>query len=168
MKWLLLLLISAAAHADPQVCSKYMSGDPEMVKAIEFLKRYEGRYKFGGCQIELHVCDSFSDQDDRGDMAGDLLLVDKLNREFYVPLYFLKDQSDKLWFELINGKFVVNYKYEDRTDNPNTYGIESIEFEMYTYWNSTKLKHIEVGYYLRKDYEQNDHENKYQWANCDE
>lgn len=167
MKWLV-LFFSFNVYADPQVCSKYVSRDPEMIKAIEFLKRYEGSYTFGGCKIELHVCDSFSAADDRGDLVGDLLLIDKRKREFYVPLYFLQNQSDKFWFELFTGRITVNYKYEDRLPNPRTYGVESIELEINSEWSSPKLKHIEVGYYLRKDYIDQDRDNRYQWAVCEE
>lgn len=168
MKYLLALLLPWLLHADPLICSQYVSKNKEAVRALDFLRKYEGRYNFGGCKLEIHVCDTYSDKDDKGELAGDVLLIDKRGREFYVPIYIWKAPSDLTWYEIINGKRVVNYKYKDFTPNPKTWGAESIELEMYTHWDNPKLEHVEIGYYQRKEYVKEDREYRFKWAICEE
>lgn len=162
------LVISCLAHADSEVCGAYAATDAKMARAIEFLKRYQGSYEYGGCRIELHVCGSFSTQDDRGDMVADLLVTDKRGREFYAPIYFLQAESDRFRYELKNGRIMFHYKYEDRLANPQTSGVESIHLEILSHDQNPALKSLHLGYYLRKDFKEKHHKHRYQWVICEE
>jgi len=170
MKWLLvfLTLFSVHAPADSETCSHYVGEDPKMTRALDFLRRYQGSYTFGRCQIELHVCAGFSESNDRGDLVADLLVIDPRGREFYAPIYFLEATSDRFWYELQNGRIMFHYKYEDRLPNPLTMGVESIHLEILSQWDQPALKSLHLGYYLKKDFAEKNRKHKYQWAICEE
>lgn len=167
MKYLIGLFVTLTAYADPHTCSQYVKQDGKMNRAVEFLRRYQGRYQFGRCKVEIHVCGTYSEADDRGEMVGDVLIVDDRNREFYVPIYFLKQPSDRFWYRLQNGRILLNYKYEDRIPNPQTAGVESFHLEILSDRRNPQLARIEAGYYLRRDYVEKEHKHRYQWIICE-
>lgn len=161
------LLIPLTAGADSMVCSQYVARDAKMARALEFLRRYEGSYTLGKCQIELQVCGEISVENDRGEMVADLLIVDERGREFYAPIYFLRSVSDRFWFELRNGRIMLHYRYEDRLPNPYTSGVESIHLEILSEWDDPALNVIQMGYYLKKDYIEKNRKHRYQWVHCE-
>ncbi|MGE4131597.1 MAG: hypothetical protein AB7F86_08145 [Bdellovibrionales bacterium] len=164
----ILILFSSQAMASVDTCSRFVGQDKRFTQAIEFLKRYEGRYKFGGCQVELHVCQTISEQDDQGDLVADMLVIDQRGREFYAPIYFLQTTSKDFWYQLKNGRIMFHYKYEDRSPAQDTLGVESIHLEILSHWDNPALKKIEMGYYMRADYVKRHRKHRYQWAECEE
>lgn len=73
-----------------------------MLSALEILKSVEGRLQLGQCQVEIHVCSDFSENELMDTIVGDIFITDKKGLKNYSTIEFplskaLKVKSEIEW-----------------------------------------------------------------------
>ena len=158
---------STFAQADFDVCSSYVEKNPQMAKAVEFLRSVEGFYWVGDCSIEIHACDSFANDDSRGGIVGDILIQNSKGEERYIQFEFPKEKSPGLKVQIQNGKFMLHYEFDDRNGSKKMGHLESARIEFLKSADRTKFKSVEEGWYSTADWAvRKKNGSVYRWIQC--
>jgi hypothetical protein len=166
MKLLLLLLLSVASQAKPRPCDPLVTAVPKYKTALEWLKPYNGRFKLGNCEIELHTCDPSDTKEGVGDWVGDVLITDSSGKENYVPLHFTVGKAGKFAERILESRTMFNYYQVDTIRDPVAGAREEYRLEILKKWRGEELGQITMGTYNTKRDLIHLDRYTYRWSEC--
>lgn len=144
------LLHCTPALAGFMTCAKSVGENPKQRRAVEFLRPLVGQYSLGKCAVELHVCDSFAEDDSPGTVVGDVQITDSKGHVSYIELNFLNLATSTTYAKIQNGSIMFHYEFYDRTKDPEFGRTESVRIEFLKSRDLTRLTSIEAGVYSTK------------------
>jgi len=157
MKSLIYLFLFSASvcHADFKICPQEVVKQPAYKQAIQFLSQFEKQLTVGSCTIEIHTCDlnsSTSNDLPQDSIAGDIYIVDKDHREFYVPLFFPVENSsnNKIYLDTESG--YLKYFYTDKNMDAVNGQKEKLGIEVYLDEKSEKINYIKASKYTSEEH----------------
>ena len=160
------LLVVPPVFADFNVCSNYVRTNPAMSRAVDFLQTMEGTYQLGDCSIEIHTCHSFASDNTPGDIVGDLLIRNSAGDERYIQLEFPEENSPELRVQILNGRIMFHYEFDDRNGSNEEGRLESVRLEFLKSRDQKNLLSIEEGWYSTKDWKSRQAGSVYRWILC--
>mgnify|MGYP001422007163 CR=1 FL=1 len=155
------------ANASYRACRSDLRDNPVKARAIDFLRGISGRYSLGTCQIELHVCEEYSDASDNGTSVGDLLVIDRFGHESYIQLDFGNGDSNRSRVSIQNGRIMFHYEFDDRHQDPVAGRTESIRLEILKTSDLTRIRSLHAGVYTTHDWIARGREFTYYWSICE-
>ena len=169
MKSLFLVMLSFIgnfAHANFSACSKSVEMDPRQQRAIEFLRPMAGQFTLGKCAVELHVCDSYLEDDSAGTVVGDIQITDHRGHVSYIQLDFVKNPTALNYSRIQNGSIMFHYEFYDRNKDPQFGRTESVRIEFLKSRDKTSLVSIEAGVYSTEDWMERNKKFTTYWSLC--
>ena len=151
------------AFSEEWSCPKAALSNKATVKAIEFLKSYEGHFKLGSCKIEMQICNTDEDATNEGSLAGDIIITDETGFQRYVPFFMIADKSS--WAKQVSylGNRAFVYRFKDKNRDTSTGSDENYDIEFIKKVKSDELDYIEIGF--TSEVERDDKVNKH-WIAC--
>ena len=152
--------------ADFNVCSNFVHTNKQMYRAIDFLQSMEGVYQLGDCSVEIHTCHTFATDNAPGDIVGDLLIRNSAGDERYIQLEFPEADSPGLQVQILNGRIMFHYEFDDRNGSKEEGGLESVRLEFLKSADQKNLLSVEEGWYSTKDWKSRHAGSVYRWILC--
>jgi hypothetical protein len=162
----LTLMFSGTAVAHP--CPEYLKEKPKALKALEFLKRWPGKFALGRCQIEVFTCSGWEKSTDSTPIA-EILISDDQGREAYASLQYPEVESSFFKTKTLVQDKVLHFEKTDRFYEDEFGRTEVLRLELVTDWKDPQqLKHLELGIYSTHHQLDKADGNKSEWFVCSE
>lgn len=143
---ILALFLLVTLQAKSYQCPSSIYSKSSEYKFIEKLKKFEGQFSLGSCQVELSICDF---NDNKGptysEFAGDILITDSEGFERYVPLFFVENKSRKTKHVTAIDSKTLLYRFKDKNFDPKTGRFEKWAIEIKQN-DDTTLNYLEIAF----------------------
>ena len=162
------LIILFSVNSYSYNCANYTKEKPIAMKALKFIKKFQGKFKLGACDVEITVCDGWEETIENRPLA-EIMLVDQYDREIYMTLAYPEEQSWYFATKTQINKRMLNFKKWDRYYEEDLGRTEHEQVEILTEWdNVNKISSLHVGMYSTNNQLNQPNGNDSTWSICED
>lgn len=142
-----LVTTTEIAGASLGPCSKLIYENNSALNMVNFLREYEGKFELGSCSIEIQVCDpSNMDVEGNGNIAADMLVIDREGFQRYIPFFISDQKSDWSKQVAFQSYWALGYKFKDKNFDPETGSNENWKVALVKTNDASSLSFAEFRY----------------------